>query len=317
MRLRNEDWLIKWEPTRIAGMPDLTDALEAFAVRCSSRERERQLGTGYGFGIFVDGYFAGEINVSSVQRGPFQSGYVGYWIDEARAGNGYVPEALVVVARYGFEDLRLHRLQVAIIPRNRASRRVVEKLDSARRAWPCATSRSTASGRTTSATPSPPRTGSPARRVARRLAVARIMARGLPTDLRLPERTWTRRADRAYRGRMAQQVVGTAQVMCTFGTTPAVLTAIPTGAPVTAGGQPAATIQDFKAMANVAPFGMCMTPSNPQVAAATSAALGVLTPHTLPPGPERPVGPGLADGADQRLAGPHQRLSIPRACGAA
>ena len=67
----------------------------------------------------------GEINLSGVQRGPFQNAYVGYWIDEAQAGNGYVPEALVVAARFAFEELGLHRLQVAIIPRNRASRRVV------------------------------------------------------------------------------------------------------------------------------------------------------------------------------------------------
>jgi ribosomal-protein-alanine N-acetyltransferase len=129
VRRRNVDWLTKWEPARIPGQPDVVEDVEAFSVRCSARHRERQLGTGYGFGIFVDGYFAGEINVSSVQRGPFQSAYVGYWIDEARAGNAYVAEALVVVARHCFEELRLHRLQIAIIPRNRASRRVVEKLD--------------------------------------------------------------------------------------------------------------------------------------------------------------------------------------------
>ena len=63
-----------------------------------------------------------------MQRGPFQSAYVGYWIDEAKAGHGYTPEAVVVLARFCFEDLRLHRIQIAIIPRNRASRRVVEKL---------------------------------------------------------------------------------------------------------------------------------------------------------------------------------------------
>jgi ribosomal-protein-alanine N-acetyltransferase len=98
-------------------------------VRCSARERERQLGTGYGFGIFVDGVFAGEINLNSVQRGPFQNAYVGYWIDEAHAGQGYMPESVVVLTRFGFEDLRLHRLQISIIPRNTKSRRVMEKLD--------------------------------------------------------------------------------------------------------------------------------------------------------------------------------------------
>ena len=129
VRQRNRNWLLKWEPKPPPGQPDDTESKPAFNARCGAREREWQLGTGYGFGIFVEDAFAGEINLSGVQRGPFQNTYVGYWIDEARAGKGYVPESLVTVARFAFEDLRLHRLQVAIIPRNTASRRVVEKLE--------------------------------------------------------------------------------------------------------------------------------------------------------------------------------------------
>ena len=129
VRRRSHEWLTKWEPRRPPGMPDVTDSRSAFAARCRARDRERQLGTGYGFGIFVDGEFCGEININGVQRGPFQSAYVGYWIDEATAGRGYVPEAVVVLCRYAFEELGLHRLQIAIIPRNKASRRVVEKLE--------------------------------------------------------------------------------------------------------------------------------------------------------------------------------------------
>lgn len=128
VRQRNVDWLTKWEPQRVPGQPDTTRDRDAFLVRCSARERERQLGTGHGFGIFVDSVFAGEINLNAVQRGPFQSAYVGYWIDEKQAGNGYVPEAVVALAKFVFEDLMLHRMQIAIIPRNTASRRVVEKL---------------------------------------------------------------------------------------------------------------------------------------------------------------------------------------------
>lgn len=128
VRRRNADWLLRWEPQRIPGAPDPVENRDAFAVRCGARQRERQLGTGYGFGIFVEGRFAGEINLSIVQRGPFQSSYLGYWIDEAHAGNGYMPEAVVCVLRHAFEDLRLHRVQISIIPRNSASRRVVEKL---------------------------------------------------------------------------------------------------------------------------------------------------------------------------------------------
>lgn len=128
VRRRNVEWLTQWEPQRVVGAPDTIESPDAFAVRCSARQRERQLGTGYGYGIFVDGHFAGEINLSTVQRGPFQSAYVGYWIDIAQAGNGYTPEALVVLTRYAFEELFLHRVQIAIIPRNTPSRRVVEKL---------------------------------------------------------------------------------------------------------------------------------------------------------------------------------------------
>jgi ribosomal-protein-alanine N-acetyltransferase len=128
VRRRNVDWLTKWEAARVPGAPDVVEDRGAFEARCSARQRERMLGTGYGFGLFVGGDFAGEINLNSIQRGPFQNAYVGYWIDELHAGQGYMSEAVVLVGRFAFEDLHLHRLQIAIIPRNRNSRRVVEKL---------------------------------------------------------------------------------------------------------------------------------------------------------------------------------------------
>jgi [ribosomal protein S5]-alanine N-acetyltransferase len=128
VRTRSREWLTRWEPKPIVGQPDAADDRRVFAARCGARDRERQLGTGYGFGIFVGGRFAGEINISSIQRGPFQNAYVGYWIDEAMAGHSYVPESAVLVFRFAFEELALHRIQVAIIPRNAPSRRVAEKL---------------------------------------------------------------------------------------------------------------------------------------------------------------------------------------------
>ena len=128
VRRRNVDWLTRWEPRRMPGQPDPAESFDAFASRCSARQRERQLGTGYGFGIFVDGRFSGEINLSAVQRGPVQAGNVGYWVDVEQAGNSYCPEAVVMLARFAFEDLVLHRLLISIVPRNQPSRRVMEKL---------------------------------------------------------------------------------------------------------------------------------------------------------------------------------------------
>jgi ribosomal-protein-alanine N-acetyltransferase len=127
VRRRCRDWLVKWEP-RPRGAPPPAEDRASFAARCAIRERERQLGTGYGFGIFVDGRFGGEITLSSIQRGPFQTGHIGYWIDQALAGQGYTPEAVVVVLRFAFETIALHRVEISIIPRNHASLRVVEKL---------------------------------------------------------------------------------------------------------------------------------------------------------------------------------------------
>jgi ribosomal-protein-alanine N-acetyltransferase len=129
VRVRAAGWLRKWEPRVPPGHADPSTDRRAFASRCAARDRERQLGTGYGFGMFYEGQLVGEINVSSIQRGPFQSCYVGYWVDEKWAGHGFTPEAVVVVMRFAFEELGLHRVQVAIIPRNGPSRRVMAKLN--------------------------------------------------------------------------------------------------------------------------------------------------------------------------------------------
>jgi hypothetical protein len=90
---------------------------------------------------------------------------------------------------------------------------------------------------------------------------------------------------------MPMQVVNGAQLMCSFGTSPSSLVVLPLNRTVV-DNQPEATIQDYIPMVNIMPFGMCMTPSNPQVAAATSAALGVLTPQPCIPATSTPWTPG-------------------------
>ncbi len=82
-----------------------------------------------------------------------------------------------------------------------------------------------------------------------------------------------------------------ATLLCTFGLTPSTLVVPPVNL-VNASNQPAATVMDYIPMTNIMPFGMCNTPSNPQVAAATAAALGVLTPQPCIPVTSAPWTPG-------------------------
>lgn len=75
---------------------------------------------------------------------------------------------------------------------------------------------------------------------------------------------------------MGFQVCAGAMMMCTFGAAPAALVVI--RPKILSGAMPAANIMDNKPFVNVPPFAMCMSLANPTVAAATAAALGVLTP---------------------------------------
>ncbi len=83
---------------------------------------------------------------------------------------------------------------------------------------------------------------------------------------------------------MSQLTVMSANLMCTQGTAPAPIK-VTSQTVVIGEGKPVATIQDAAPMSNVGPFGMCISMANPQVAAATAAALGVLTPQPCMPAP--------------------------------
>jgi [ribosomal protein S5]-alanine N-acetyltransferase len=128
VRLANRAWLEPWEPLPDAGAPDPVHDPQAFRSRCAALARHRNLDSAYHFGVFVGPGFVGELSLQNVQRGAAQTATVGYWVDQRWAGRGIVPEACVVAFGFAFEELRLHRLEIAIVPRNDNSRRVMTKL---------------------------------------------------------------------------------------------------------------------------------------------------------------------------------------------
>ena len=90
---------------------------------------------------------------------------------------------------------------------------------------------------------------------------------------------------------MPQQVCMGAMMQCSFGMAPSSLVVLPTNKVLT-NQMPDANIMDHIPMTNIMPFGMCMSIANPMVAAATAAALGVLTPMPCIPNTPAPWIPG-------------------------
>ncbi|GKH50560.1 hypothetical protein CE91St46_16710 [Eubacteriales bacterium] len=91
---------------------------------------------------------------------------------------------------------------------------------------------------------------------------------------------------------MGLLVANGAQLMCSFGMAPSVLVVPPQNKVIS--GTPSANVMDMKPMVNIMPFGMCTSMANPTVAAATAAALGVLTPQPCIPVITGPWAPGSA-----------------------
>lgn len=91
---------------------------------------------------------------------------------------------------------------------------------------------------------------------------------------------------------MAMQVCMGASLACSFGAAPSTLVVLPVNRTLT--GTPAANIMDHAPIVNIPPFGMCSSIANPTVAAATAAALGVLTPMPCIPVTPAPWLPGAS-----------------------
>jgi hypothetical protein len=86
---------------------------------------------------------------------------------------------------------------------------------------------------------------------------------------------------------MPLQVCMGAMMQCSFGAAPSSLVVLPVNKTFT-NQMPDANIMDHVPMENIMPFGVCMSLANPTVAAATAAALGVLTPMPCIPNTPAP-----------------------------
>lgn len=85
--------------------------------------------TRYAFGVFDSStsMLIGLISLSDIVRGPLQSGYLGYCIDQAYTNRGIGTKIVQEVVQLAFEKLQLHRIEAHVMPANVASRRILER----------------------------------------------------------------------------------------------------------------------------------------------------------------------------------------------
>ncbi len=74
-----------------------------------------------------DGVILGFFNIGEIIRGRLQSGFLGYGVVAAHAGQGYMSEGLQLVLARAFDELELHRIEANIQPANRASIALVSR----------------------------------------------------------------------------------------------------------------------------------------------------------------------------------------------
>lgn len=94
----------------------------------SALRREARAGRLLPFVVTMNGQVVGQLTVGNIQYGSLRAAHVGYWIARDFAGRGIIPTAVAMVTDHVFSVLGLHRLEIAMRPENRPSRRVAEKL---------------------------------------------------------------------------------------------------------------------------------------------------------------------------------------------
>jgi [ribosomal protein S5]-alanine N-acetyltransferase len=123
LRLRNREYFRASEPSR----PDGYFTLEQQREELMRGEEDAHERRGWIYGIFLgESLLIGRTALSGVIWGPFGSAFLGYAIDELHAGHGYATQAVTRITDLAFEH-GLHRVQAAVVLKNEASRRVLEK----------------------------------------------------------------------------------------------------------------------------------------------------------------------------------------------
>lgn len=124
--LRNREFLAPCEPRR----DPVFFTVEYQRLLLAQDQAMEQSGSGIRFYIRVPDrpeQVVGTVSLTQIVRGAFQSCFLGYKLDRELLNRGLMTAAVGLATDYAFSQLRLHRVEANVMPRNRASLRVLEK----------------------------------------------------------------------------------------------------------------------------------------------------------------------------------------------
>ena len=126
LRLSSKKFLSPWEPSWDAS----SCSRRSFMRYLKNSSYLANIDRSYSFLIFKekDKDLIGGVNVFNVRRGVSQSSSIGYWIGKRYSRKGYMFEALSILLPSLFVDLRLHRIEAAVLTHNKPSRNLLEKI---------------------------------------------------------------------------------------------------------------------------------------------------------------------------------------------
>ncbi|NQX68344.1 GNAT family N-acetyltransferase [Paenibacillus alba] len=125
IKRRNRDFFQPFEPIR----DETHFTLEGQENEIANGMQGAQNDQSYSFGIFLkeNDELIGRIALTGIARGFFQNAFVGYYIDQTHNGKGYATAAVSLCVEIAFSELKLHRVEASVMPRNLPSIRVLEK----------------------------------------------------------------------------------------------------------------------------------------------------------------------------------------------
>ena len=122
-----EEMRVLFEESRkfYKGLIDTPDTIEKFRAYVERNESD----TNKCFVICraTDEKIVGLINLSQIFRKAFQNAYLGYSLGVRYTGKGYMTEAVNLMLRFAFKDLKLHRVEANVQPENLPSIAVLKR----------------------------------------------------------------------------------------------------------------------------------------------------------------------------------------------